>query len=87
MAYQRYNRYIFSICDKYCEGGNRETNCSDLDNICTDLCINSMYGVRHLSRRVGYGPDKSDQYLYGVYRPWLRNQASSENVSRPDGES
>ena len=59
----------------YCRGEeSNETESSNRGDDCSDRCVDSMHGVRHLSRRAGYGPCKGDQYLYGVYRPWLRKQ-------------
>ena len=52
--------------------GKNETENPGMGNLCYDPCVGSMYGVRHLSRRGGYGPEEGHQYLYGVYRPWLK---------------
>ena len=51
-----------------------ETESTYLGNIYSDPRIDSMYGVRHLSRRAGYDPQESDQYLHGVYRSWLKKR-------------
>ena len=37
---------------------NDENECTDRGDNCPDLCVDRMYGVRHLSRRGGYGPDE-----------------------------
>ena len=43
---------------QYEVGKEYETESSDRGNSSTDFRVNSMYGVRHLSRRGGNGPDE-----------------------------
>ena len=52
-----------------------ETESSAASDVYSDPRIDSMYSVRHLSRRGGYSSFEGCQYLYGVYRPWLKKKA------------